>query len=61
MQLLSWIALMYVRCVFVQYAAIYHYRRFVCMSGAPVRVRSGHRVAINAVIITTCTVQQYKS
>jgi len=41
-QLLSWIPLMYVRCVFVQYAAVCHYRRFVCVSGAPVRVRSGH-------------------
>jgi len=34
---------MYVRCVFVQYAAVCHYRRFVCVSGAPVRVRSGQR------------------
>jgi len=41
-QLLSWIPLMYVRCVFVQYAAVWHYRRFVCVSGAPVLVRSGH-------------------
>ena len=32
---------MYVRCVFVQYAAVCHYRRFVCVSGAAVRVRSG--------------------
>jgi hypothetical protein len=39
-QLLNWIPLMYVRCVFVQYAAVCHYRRFVCVSGAPVRVRS---------------------
>ena len=31
MQLLSGIPLMYVRCVFVQYAAVCHYRRFVCM------------------------------
>jgi len=30
---------MYVRCVFVQNAAICHYRRFVCVSGAPVRVQ----------------------
>jgi hypothetical protein len=37
-QLLSWIPLMYVRCVFVQYAAVCHYRRFVCVSGAPLRV-----------------------
>jgi len=42
MQLLSWIPLMYVRCVFVQYAAICHYRRFVCVSGAPVWVSSSH-------------------
>jgi len=34
---------MYVRCVFVQYAAVCHYRRFVCVSGAAVLVRSGHR------------------
>jgi hypothetical protein len=33
---------MYVRCVFVQYEAVCHYRRFVCVSGAAVRVRSGH-------------------
>ena len=39
-QLLSWIPLMYVRCVFVQYEAVCHYRRFVCVSGAAVRVRS---------------------
>ena len=32
---------MSVRCVFVQYAAVCHYRRFVCVSGAPFRVRSG--------------------
>jgi hypothetical protein len=32
---------MYVRCVFVQYAAVRHYRRFVCVCGAAVRVRSG--------------------
>ena len=42
-QLLRWIPLMYVRCVFVQYAAVCHYRRSVCVSGAPVRVRSRHR------------------
>jgi len=41
-QLLSWISLMYVRCVFVQYVAVCHYRRFVCVSGAAVRVRYGH-------------------
>ena len=35
---------MYVHCVFVQYAAVCHYRPFVCMSGAPARVRSGHRI-----------------
>jgi hypothetical protein len=29
--LLSWISLMYVLCVFVQYAAVYHYCRFVCV------------------------------
>jgi len=40
-QLLRWIPLMYVRCVFVQYAAVCHYRRFVRVSGAPVRVTSG--------------------
>ena len=34
---------MYVLCVFVQYVAVCHYRRFVCVSGAPVRVRYGHR------------------
>jgi hypothetical protein len=38
-QLLNWIPLMYVRCVFVQYAAVCHYRRFVCVSGAAARVR----------------------
>jgi len=43
MQLLSWNPLMYVRCVFVQYAAVCHYRRFVCVSGADVRVGSGQR------------------
>jgi len=43
-QLLNWIPLMYVRCVFVQYAAVYRYGRFVCVSGAAVRVRSGHRL-----------------
>jgi len=43
-QLLSSIPLMYVRCVFVQYAAVCYYRRFVCVSGAAVRVRSGHRI-----------------
>jgi len=43
-QLLSWIPLTYIRFVFVQYAAVCHYRRFVCVSGAPVRVRSGHRI-----------------
>jgi hypothetical protein len=31
---------------FVQYAAVCHYRRFVCVSGALVRVRSGHRIDI---------------
>ena len=36
-QLLIWITLMYVRCVFVQYAAVCHCRRFVCASGAPAR------------------------
>ena len=40
LQLLNWIPLMYVRRVFVQYAAVCHYRRFVCVSGAAVRVRS---------------------
>jgi len=46
-QLLNLISLMYVRCVFVQYAAVCHYRRFVCVSGAPVRVKSGHRMFCN--------------
>jgi len=46
MQLLSRILLMYVRCVFVQYAAVCHYRRFVRVSGAPVRMRSGHRTNV---------------
>jgi hypothetical protein len=41
-QLLNWIPLMYVRYVFVQYAAVCHCRRFVCVSGGAVRVRSGH-------------------
>jgi hypothetical protein len=31
MQLLSCIPLMYVCCVFVQNAAVCHYRRFVCV------------------------------
>jgi hypothetical protein len=35
---------MYVRCVFVQYAAVCHDRRFVCVSGAPVMARSGHDI-----------------
>jgi hypothetical protein len=39
-QLPNWIPLN-VRRVFVQYAAICHYRRFVCVSGAADRVRSG--------------------
>jgi hypothetical protein len=43
MQLLSCIPLMHVHCMFVQYAAICHNRRFVRVSGAPVWVRSGHR------------------
>jgi hypothetical protein len=30
-QLLNWIPSMYVRCVFVQYAAVCHYCRFVCV------------------------------
>ena len=29
----------------MQYAAVCHYRRFVRVSGAPVRVRSGHRIS----------------
>jgi hypothetical protein len=29
--------------VFVRYAALCHYRRFVCVYGAAVRVRSGNR------------------
>jgi len=41
MQLLSLIPLMYVRYVFLQYAAVGHYRRFVSVSGAAVRGRSG--------------------
>jgi hypothetical protein len=39
----NWIPLMYVCCLFVQYAAVCHYRQFVRVSGAPVQVRSGHR------------------
>jgi len=35
---------MYVRCLFVQYAAVWHYRRFACVSGASVRLRSGRRI-----------------
>jgi len=42
----NWIPLMYVRCLFVQYGAICHYRRFVCVSGAAVRVRSGLRIIL---------------
>jgi hypothetical protein len=38
---------MYVCCVFVQYAAVCHYHQFVCVSGAPVQVRSGHRMFCN--------------
>jgi len=38
---------MYVRCVFVQYAAVCHYLRFVCVSGAAARVGSGHRMFCN--------------
>jgi hypothetical protein len=45
-QSLNWISFMYARCVFVQYAAICHYHRFVCVSGAAVWVRSGHRIRI---------------
>jgi hypothetical protein len=37
-QLLNWIPLMYTRCVFVQYAAVCHYRRFVCVSLAQLRM-----------------------
>jgi len=33
-------------CVLVQYVVVCHYRRFVCVSGAAVRVRSGHRIHI---------------
>jgi hypothetical protein len=29
--------------MFVRYAAVRHYRRFVCVSGAPIWVRSFHR------------------
>jgi hypothetical protein len=32
MQLPSCIPFIYVRCVFVQYAAVCHYRRFVCVT-----------------------------
>ena len=52
-QLLSWIPLVYVRCVFVLYVAVCHYRRFVCVSGAAVRVRSGHRI-YNTSCVMTC-------
>jgi len=41
MQLLSCILLMYVRRVFVRYAAICHYSQFLCVSGAPVWARFG--------------------
>jgi len=34
---------MYVRCVFLQYAAVCHYRRLVCVSGAPARVRHTYK------------------
>jgi len=50
-QLVIWIPLMYVRCVFVHYAAVCHYRRFVCVYGAPVRVRSlttTHKVLLSS-------------
>jgi len=30
-QLLNWISLLYASCVFVQYTAVFHYRRFVCV------------------------------
>jgi hypothetical protein len=43
-QLPNWVPLMYVHCVFLQYAAACHYRQIVRVSGAPVRVRSGHRI-----------------
>ena len=49
-QLLIWITLMYVRCVFVQYAAVCHCRRFVCGSGAAVRVRSGRRTTYGRIL-----------
>jgi hypothetical protein len=35
---------MYVCCVFVYYAAVCNYRRFVCVSGAAVLVRCGQRI-----------------
>jgi undecaprenyl pyrophosphate synthase len=35
-QLLNWIPLMYIRCVFVQYAAVCHYCLIVYVSGDPV-------------------------
>jgi len=39
---------MYVHYVLVQYAAVCNYRRFVCVSGAAVWVRSGHSTAHEA-------------
>jgi hypothetical protein len=30
--------------MFVRYVAVCHYHQFVCVSGAAVRVRSGHRI-----------------
>jgi hypothetical protein len=40
--------------VFVRYAAICHYRRFVRVSGAPVRVRSAH-VCGRMSLLSVCT------
>ena len=34
---------MFVVCLYSMHAAVCHYRRFVCVSGAAVRVRSGRR------------------
>ena len=44
-QLLSWISLMYVCCVFVQCAVICHYLRFVCVwSSCPGEISPGQEL-----------------
>jgi len=47
---------MYAHYGFVQYAAVYHYRPFVYVSGVPDWVKPWHR----EIIETTCMVQQWK-